>query len=275
MERVLSTSTDESDEQRELLRLQASEVRVYAPPAWLTRKFVIWAFVSVFTFGPVPAALLLTAGDQWLRNMVDEKMREPDMYSSLAIDAEEYLDLRLHWRQVLAELSVRPQTAETAEMRELMKTLTPDQIALIDKIAPYVIDDVLVRDSASSSYHPIPGLSLVDFATLEDLGILQGVRDPYSRPNQPLNIPMVMSGATAALKITRLGQQGDVSLSVTHLTEMGSTLIGLLRVPSDLLYFEWVAKQIDQEGVDVKVFATGSPLDSSALIHRETVEPWP
>lgn len=268
-------STDGSDEQRELLRLQASEVRVYAPPAWLTRKFVLWAFVSMFTVGPVPATLLLTAGDQWLRNIVNEAMSEPDMYSSLAIDAEEYLDLRLHWRQVLAELSVRPETAGTAEIRELMKTLSPDQIALIDKIAPYVISGFLVRDISSSSYHPIPDLLLVDFATLEDLGILQGVRDAYRRPNQPLNIPMVMSGATAALKITRFDEVGDVSLSVTRLTDMGQTLVRLLRVPSDLLYFEWVAKQIDQKGVDVKLFATGSPLDSSVLIDRATVAPWP
>ena len=180
-------STDDSDEQREPLRLKASEIRVYSPPVWLTRKFVIVVLLSTFTLGPVPAALLVTVGDQWLRNKVDQSMSEHDMYSSLSIDAEEYLGLRLHWRQVLAELSVRPETAETAEIRELVKTLTPDQIALIDKIAPYVIDRVLVRNRASPSYHPIPGLSLVDFATLEDLGILQGVRDAYKRPNQPPN----------------------------------------------------------------------------------------
>ena len=268
-------STDDSDEQRELLRLQAGEIRVYTPPVWLTRRLFIWVLLGTFTLGPVPAAFLVTAGDQWLRNVVDEAMSEPDMYSSLAIDAEEYLDLRLHWRQVLAELSVRPETAETAEIRELMKTLTPDQIALIDKIAPYVIDGFLVRDTSKSSYHPIPGLTLVDFATLEDLGILQGVRDAYKRPNQPLGVPMTMRGATAALKITRVGEEGDVSLPVTRLTVMGQTLVRLLRVPSDILYFEWIARQIDEEGVDVKVFATGARPDSSALIHRGTVAPWP
>ena len=268
-------STDDPDEKRELLRLQSGEIRVYTPPAWLTRRFVIAVLLSTFTLGPVPAALLVTAGDQWLRNIVDEAMSEPDMYSSLAIDAEEYLGLRLHWRQALAELSVRPETAETAEIRELMRTLTPDQMALIDKIAPYVIDGFLVRDSRSPSYHPMPGLSLVDFATLEDLRILQGVRDAYKRPNQPLNVPMSMIGATAALEITRVGEEGDASLSVTRLTDMGQTLVRLLRVPSDILYFEWVARQLDRGGVDVKVFATGSSPLSSALIHRNTVAAWP
>ena len=266
---------DDSDETREPSRLQSGEICVYAPPAWLTRRFAIGVLLGTFTLGPVPAALLVTAGDQWLRNIVDEAMSEPDMYSSLAIDAEEYLGLRLHWRQALAELSVRPETAETAEIRELMKTLTPDQIALIDKIAPYVIDGVLVRDSGSPSYHPMPGLSLVDFATLEDLRILQGVRDAYKRPNQPLNVPMVMTGATAALKVTRFGEEGDVSLSVTRLTDMGQTLVRLLRVPSDILYFEWVARRLDQDGVDVKVFATGASPVGSALIHRHTVGAWP
>ena len=275
LERDLSMSMDDSDEQRELLRLQAGEIRVYAPPVWLTRKFVIWVLLGTFTLGPVPAAFLVTAGDQWLRNVVDEAMSEPDMYSSLAIDAEQYLDLRLHWRQVLAELSVRPETAETAEIRELMKTLTPDQIALIDKIVPYVIDGFLVRDTSKASYHPMPGLSLVDFATLEDLGILQGVRDAYKRPNQAVGVPMTMSGATAALKITRVGEEGDVSLSVTRLTDTGQTLVRLLRVPSDILYFEWIARQIEEEGVDVKVFATGHRFDSAGLIRRDTVPSWP
>ena len=268
-------ATDDSGETRELLHLPSGEVRVYALPAWLTRRFIAWVLLGAVTLGPLPAALLITAGDQWLRNIVDEAMSEPDMYGSLAIDAEEYLGLRLYWRQALAELSVRPETAETAGILELMKTLTPDQMALIDKIAPYVIDGVLVRDSSSPSYHPMPGLSLVDFATLEDLRILQGVRNAYRRPNQPLNVPMVMTGATAALEITRVGEESDASLSVTRLTDMGQTLVRLLRVPSDILYFEWVAKQLDRDGVDVKVFATGSSPLSSALIHRKTVAAWP
>lgn len=268
-------SGDGSNEQREPLRLQAGEIRLYTPPVWLTRKFVIWVLLGTFTLGPVPATFLITAGDQWLRNVVDEAMSQPDMYGSLAIDAEQYLDLPLRWRQVLAELSVRPETADTIEIRELMKTLTPDQIALIDKIAPYVIDGVLVRDTSKSSYHPMPGLSLVDFATLEDLGVLQGVRDAYKRPNQPLGVPMTMTGTTAALKITRVGEEGDVSLSVTRLTDMGQTLVRLLRVPSDILYFEWIARQIEEEGVDVKVFAVGHRFDSAGLIRRDTVPSWP
>ncbi|MDE2822161.1 MAG: hypothetical protein OXK79_01475 [Chloroflexota bacterium] len=268
-------STANEDEARELMRLQAAEVRVYTPPSWLTRRYVTWVLLGMFTLGPVPAALFLTAGDQWLRNVVDEAMSDPDMYNLLSIDAGEYSQLRVHWRQVLAELSVRPEKAGTAELREWMKTLTPDQIALVDKIVPYVIDGFLVRDRASDSYHPIPGLSLVDFATLEDLGILQGVRAPYRRPNQPVGVPMTMSGRTAALKITRLTEEADVSLSVTRLTDMGQALVRLLRVPSEILYFEWVAKQIDQEGVDVKLFAMGPSAASSALIHRSTVAPWP
>ena len=215
-------STADADEARELLRLQADEIRVYTPPVWLTRTFVTWLLLGMFTLGPIPAALFLTVSDQWLRNVVDEAMSDPDMYNYLSIDAEEYSDLEVHWRQVIAELSVRPETAETAEIRELLKTLTPDQIALADKIAPYVIDGFLIRDRGSPSYHPIPGLSLVDFAALEDLGILQGVRDAYKRPNQPLGVPMTMTGTTAALTIQRFGEESDVSLSVTRLTDMGS-----------------------------------------------------
>ena len=268
-------STANADDTRELLRLQASEIRVYTPPRWLTRTYVTWVLLGILTLGPVPAAFFLTAGEQWLRNVVDEAMSDPDLYDFLSIDAEEYGDLPVQWRQVLAELSVRPETAETADIRQWMKTLTPDEIALVDKVVPYVIDGFLVRDRSSDSYHPIPGLSLVDFATLEDLGILQGVRDPYKRPNQPVGVPMTMVGTTAALKITRVAEEADVSFSVTRLTDMGQALVRLLRVPSEILYFEWVARQIDQQGVDVRLFATGGSPVSSALIRRETVAAWP
>ena len=268
-------STDATERNQEVPRPQSGELRVYAPPAWLTRRFVIWALISIFTIGPVPVAFVMTAVDQWLRNIIDDLMSGPDMYKSLSLGPKEYLGLPLHWRQVLAEISVRPETAEMAATRELIKTLTPEQIELVDQIAPYVVDGFLVRDRQSASNHPIPGLSLVDFETLEDLGILQNVREAYTRPNQPINVPMVMSGKTAALKIRRLGQEGDVSLRVTRLTEMGSTLVGLLRVPSDIQYFEWIARKIDGEGVNVTVWATGPRVEASVQIQRDSVSAWP
>ena len=267
-------STDPTDKQRAMFRRPAGEVHVYAPPAWLTRSFVTWALIAIFTVGPVPVTFAFTAIDQWLRNKIDESMSDPDIYKSLSLKPDEYLSLPLRWRQALAEISVRPATADLAEVRELMKTLTPEQITLIDQIAPYVIDGLLIRDKDKPSHHPIPGLSLVDFETLEDLRILQNVRQGYRTPNQPLNIPFVLSGTTAALRIQRLGKDSIVSLPVTRLTEPGNTLIGLLRTPSDIRYFEWIAKEIDQDGVSVTVWATGAHY-SEGQIRRALIALWP
>ncbi len=193
--------TDTTDKQRELLRLQAGEVRVYAPPDWLTRRFAIWALIGTFTLGPAVAALFFTAVDQWVRNTIDDRMSDPDMYKSVSLKPEEFSRLPLHWRQALAEISVRSETAELAEVRELMKTLTPEQTELIDRIAPYVTDGMLVRDSDNSSNHSIPGLSLINFATLEELGILQNIQRGLRITEIPLDRPTVLTGTTAALKI--------------------------------------------------------------------------
>lgn len=267
-------SADTTDNQRKLMSLQAGEVRVYAPPSWLTRRFIILALIGMFTVGPVPTAFMVTAVDQWLRNKVNDLMRGPDLYKSLSLEPKEFLRLPLHWRQALAELSVRPATAKLAEIRELMKTLTSEQIKLISRIAPYVVEGLLVRDRDSPSKHPIPGLSIVDFAMLEDLRILQNIQRGY-KYNAPPNRPIVMRGRTAAIKIQGLDQESVASLPVTRLTELGNTLIGLLRVPSDIRYFEWIAKEIDQEGIDVSVWATGARIKSAGRIQRNTVASWP
>jgi len=268
-------STDTTGKPRELLPLRAGKVRVFAPPTWLTRKFVILTLIGVFTVGPIPATFVITVADQWLRNIVDDRMSDPDIFNSMSLDREEYALLPLHWRQALAELSTRAATAELADVRELIRTLTPEQITLIDRIAPYAIDGFLVRDRGKPSNHPIPGLSLVHFATLEDLGIIQDVQRGYSTSDLPHDRPFVFRGTTAALQVQTSDQGNAVSLPVTRFTELGSTLIDLLRVPSDIRYFEWIAKQIDQDNVDLTIWATGARLDNVGRIHRETVAPWP
>lgn len=267
----MSTATDN---QPELLHLQSGEIRVYAPPAWLTRKFVILALIGIFSLGPVPIAFIATATDQWLRNTIDGWMSDPDLYESLSLEPDEYLALPLHWRQALAEVSVRPPTAELADVRELVTTLTPEQITLIDKIAPYVIDGVLVRDAGKPSKHPMPGLSLVDFATLEDLQILQEILQGYRMPNLPLNRPFTLVGTTAALRVQRTDPQSEFSLPVTRLTEPGRDLVRLLRVPSNARYFEWIAREIGDQGVNVTVW-TGIRPDRAVRIQRDAVAPWP
>lgn len=270
-------STTAEDENHELLRLQAGEVRVYAPPAWLTRRLAIWALIGVVFVGPVPFTFVATTADQWLRNMIDDMMSGPDLYRSLSLQPEEYASLPLHWRQALAEVAVRDESGELAEVQKLIGTLVPDQIALIDRIAPYVIDGFLVRDEDHPSGHRIPSLALVDYTKLQDLGILQQRSLVYVR--EPTQLRFALSGTTVALVVEQSDQDSDLKIPATRLTEPGATLVELLRVPSDIRHFEWVSSLIDEQGRDVVMLAVGTDPDgedaSLGRIDRETVAPWP
>lgn len=270
-------STTSEDEQQELLRLQGGEVRVYAPPAWLTRRLALWVLVGVVVVGPVPFTLVATMADQWLRNMIDELMSDPDLYRSLSLQPEEYASLPLHWRQALAEVAVREESGELAEVQKLIGTLATDQIALIDRIAPYVVDGFLVRDEADPSGHRIPSLALIDYTKLQDLGILQQ-RSLVSTWDSTQR-RFALRGTTVALVVEQSGQDSDLKIPATRLTEAGATLVELLRVPSDIRHFEWIGSLFDGQGRDVEMLAVGTDPDgedaSLGRIDRETVAPWP
>jgi len=197
---------------------------------WMRRRIV----TAVLT-GIAMALLAAWAGiafDQWVRNTVDEWMSDPELFDTLSFGPEEYARLPLHWRQALAEVAVRSTSAEMAGVRAITRTLTTQQIRLIDQIAPYVIFDgrgLLVRDNGSPSAHPIPGLVLTDFAALEDLGLLQNVPRGYTS-RIALNRPVVWRGTTVALAIESSNRSSPIELHTTGLTEPGTLLIDLLRV---------------------------------------------
>ena len=138
-------------------------------PVWLTKKFVL-SLVFALTVGPGVTALLLTMGDQWIRNLVDDWMSGPDLFDSLSIRPDEYQGLPLRWRQALSEIAVRD-SAEATALQELIKRLDVEQIGLLDRIAPYILDfgdaGGIVRHQMVGTYpHLIPGVQSADFGTL-------------------------------------------------------------------------------------------------------------
>ncbi len=269
-------------EQQEITSLQARDVRVYLPPSWLTRRFAIVSLIGLFTVGPLPVVLLVTAGDQYVRNRIDDWMSDPDIYNYVTLRQDEYERLPVHWRQVIAELAARSDP-ETAAVRELIRTLTTEHIELVDRIAPYMIQDFIIRDSTHQSQHPIPALSVADFAMLEDLGILQSVQQgheitPTFDPSQSRQVNWF--GTTLALAMT--GTDSTVKLPITRFTEPGRNLMRLLRVPSHIGYFEWLAKRVEQSDVTAVLWAIGIRQDgtdarilSSGRIHRDSIPTWP
>ena len=204
--------SEDTREQQGAASLEAKNVRVYLPPSWLTRRFVVLALIGLLTVGPLPSVVIITGADQFIRNKIDNWMSDPDLYNSLTLGPDEYARLPVHWRQALAEIAVRDE-AEAAAVQELIKTLKPEDIMLVNRLAPYETNGFIIRDSEYSSQHPIPTLSLVDFARLEDLGILQTVQQgfdiTYDLGSSPSHQSYIV-GTTVALVM--LGsQQGETS----------------------------------------------------------------
>lgn len=247
-------------EGKEGLSLETGQSKALLTPPWLTRRFVIWTLVSVLTVGPIPAALLLTVGDQWLRNHVDDWMSGPDLFKTLSIRPDQYRELPLRWRQALAEAVVRDPT-EAAGLQELIKTLTVEHIGLLDQIAPYAIGgfvkgSYIVRDKENPSRHPISGLSVKDFALIEDLGVLQSVERGHL-----LQIADNIFGTTVVLEVQLDDPDQKPNLNITSFTERGEKLIRLVRAPSNIAYFEWVARKIEESvngNVRVNMWAIGT-----------------
>lgn len=275
--------SEDNREQQGGALLEAKDVRVYLPPSWLTRSFVYRILIFVFVLGPIPTVLLITGADQIIRNKIDEWMSAPDLYESLALRPEEYARLPVHWRQTLAEIAVRAEP-EIAEVQGLIETLTFEHIQLVDKVAPHKVEGFIVRDDNNTTRHPMPTLSVTDFDTLEDLGILQSVHTGHEVTfdmGGSANFSKNLLGATVALVMRGTQENNQVKVSVTRFTELGIGLIDLLRVPSDIRYFEWLAQKVENLEVSVELWAIGTDevyddrFASVGRVQRDSISDWP
>ena len=275
---------EKSNERKVRTRVQPGDVRVYTPQPWLTRRFVIAALSVSLIFGPLWSVIIYTAADQYIRNTIDEWMSDPDLYETLTLKPEEFGELPVHWRQVLAEIATRPRT-DAAGLQKLAKELGPEEIALIDRIAPYVSQDFLVRDQEQPSRHPMPTLKLIDFVKLEEMGVLQDVTQGLEMTftvKPPSNQPVFIRGSTALVSMQSAEGETNVKIPITRLTAAGAELVKLLRTPSDIRFFEWVAKKVQSAEVESQVWALGAgddataPIGTSAgKIERLNGAPWP
>ena len=238
--------------------------------SWITRRFIITAIVSSLIFGPIWSVLVYSAGDQYIRNLINDWMSEPDVYKLLALEPGEFGKLPVHWRQALAEIVTRTESS-SAELRNLVKGLSTEDINLIDRLAPYVTQDFIIRDSSEPTRHPMPTLSLSHFSRLQEIGIVQDIQRGFKltvkiNSNEAKNL----AGASAAVLVTASEENIEFTLPITKLTNGGARLIHLLRVPSNLSYLEWVAKSIEQPELQVDVIALDADPDftESTILNR-------
>ena len=264
------------------------QVHVEGPHHWVTKGFVVRMVLIISLAGPAVAAFIAPFIDQRIRNLVDDWMSGPDLFSSLSIQPSEYAELPLYWRQALSEIMLLPRE-KARDAQDIVEALTLRDIRVIDRIAPYMIAGVIgsgvARARKELSEHPMPELSYADFSHLQNLGILEDVNDgrriDLSQVGDP-RVPQYLAGTTVALSFKPQNPDAPSMFETTAFTNGGRRLVTSLRVPSNLLYFEWLAKELEGLGLTVELFSVGlgngnlsDERQIQARIDRTSIPTWP
>ena len=250
----------------------------------ITRSFIIKMVLVVALAGPVIATLISPFVDQTIRNTVDDWMSIPDLFDSISIRPDEYAQLPQYWRQALAEIALRPKE-EAIDAQTIIEGLKVADMKIVGLLAPYVTTVGILRDNSQLSEHPMPELSYSDFSHLQDLGILEDVNNGMKfdlTENLNRNPEVSLPGTTVLLKFKAKNAKTSLVLETTAFTSGGKQLIEALRVPSNLAYFEWFAKNLEEKGFTVELFSIGTRKNSvpeqreiQGRIDRRSISVWP
>ena len=234
--------------------------------------------------GPMIATLISPFVDQTIRNTVDDWMSNPDLFDSISIRPDEYAQLPQYWRQALAEIALRPKE-EAVDAQKIIEGLKVSDMKMVGLLAPYATSVGILRDNSQLSEHPMPELSYNDFSHLQDLGILEDVNDGKKfdlteslNRNSEISLP----GTTVLLKFKAKNGNTPLVLEATAFTSGGKQIIEALRTPSNVSYFEWFAKNLEEKGFTVELFTTGVSKNSvpeqreiQGRIDRRSIPIWP
>ena len=208
-------------------------------------------------------------------------MSASDFFNHVSIRQDEYATLPTHWRQALAEIVLRP-TETSAEVRQLIHALSVEDIRLITQLAPYWTSLGIIRAISILSEHPIPDLSYLDMSDLESLGILESVSEGIRWEGPAATFGgRTVEGHTVFALIRSGDEDKNIVVRSTEFTGAGDQLLRSLRVNSNIVYFEWVAKTLEQQGAQVELHAIGTQESQEGLtqigqgqIMRETLPIW-
>ena len=226
-------------------------MKTYIPTNWISSKWIIALLGAVLGF------VASSGFDQVIRNRVDEHMYGYMLQELLPIGIDDYQAMPIRWRQVITELSIRRKVIGDTESKVLFATLEHfdvNQLRLVDKIAPYMMFDFLVRDaSRTDTQHPIPSAVYADYLDLESLGVLQSVSNGTKIRKAIISGSYVIQSGTHIVSIK--SEQGSTNLEfpTTRISEPWVKIIELLRVPTDEDYVKWFASKIEELGFIVEV----------------------
>ena len=201
-------------------------------------------------------------------------MSGPEVFERIALNEEQFTELPLEWRQTLSEIVLRPE-GEALDAKRVAETATAEDLELIGRLAPFVVAMGIARDEQFTSEHPIPGVSYEDMRRLEEMGIVDDVNMGmvYTVKSEGNNSStMRLPGTTMLIEAKGGSEDINSRLELTRLTVAGKTLLRSLRVPSNVAYFEWIAKRLEKDGWSVRLIAVGT--DSGGVLSRDSVPDW-
>ena len=106
---------------------------------------------------------------------------------------------------------------------------------------------------------------------LEEIGIVDDVNSGMFFPlRSEGNNPSTVRLPGTTMLVEASGESEDINsrFELTRLTVAGSMLLKGLRAPSNVAYFEWIARRLEKDGWSVRLIAVGT--ESGEDITRRT-----
>ena len=179
------------------------------------------------------------------------------------------------WQTALAKIMETPNDY-SPRLLQTIRTLSLEDIKIIDHIRPYVMGGVVFRDKSKVSRHPIPDLTLANLLHLEDIGIIsqaEGGLERTATAAETKNKYSVFVGKENAVVVRFSDTQKLPKLPITRVTKLGVELLGLLPPElerSDLererSYLQWLGTTLGQHGNRTEIWKVG-PETTASKVH--------
>ena len=231
---------------------------------FLRKVALLGSVVLLLTLLPWSVVLTTVGGmaDQYFRNIVNQWMSGAELFQHLAIDEEEYYRQPLHWRQVLAEITLREGDEEEA-LKQFVSRLSTYEIGILESVAKYALSGALLESRSASGGNPILELSHMDLMHLETIGIIDSVlplnhknirtvTDATSGDQNTDNL--WLGGHQYAIHLRASTSGNSASLSFRVLTEIGNRLVRALRRPTSLRYLCWLQRNFREQEVSAEIW---------------------
>ena len=170
-------------------------------------------------------------------------------------------DLPTRWKQLLAQIQLEQSTYPPRFVR-ILRDLTPADVRRIDRLAPYVLNGALLRNSPDDSGHDIPALRFMDFARLKTIGVLeqgQFGQKVTAKPRNGQPATHLLRGRTLALRVTASESDADLEIPVSTLTEEGRLIVDLLDRRNSLSGLCTSAARLQDAQMQVQIGARFEP----------------